>query len=178
MNELALRKTLKTLIENNELLLVSNLTFQGEPRVIHQITYSTMTPPTGYYFISISISDVVDANRTGFGTTKRLAPSQTTYSVVIEISDYAVSSSGENQMFEKMDGDFQVFTDRIIALLRADYRIVDALSNKEYVLDQDRTINKSNLSNIWEDAANYHAMLYSRITFRLIDECTNDSTLY
>ena len=177
MNENNVRKTLKKIISNSASTLVSGLTFQDEPRVIHQITYSTMTPPTGYYFISISTRDVVDNNRTGFNNV-RVAPSQSSYSVVIEVSDYAVADNSEDQIFEKMDGDFQIFTDRIIALLRTDYKLVDPDTNKEYVLDRDRTINKSNLSNIWEDAAQYHAMLYARITFRLYDECTDDSSLY
>lgn len=177
MNELRVRVALKNVIESNKATFVQDLEFQEQPRVIHQVTYSILTPPTGYYFVNISVNNATDTNRTGFGRTTGMSPSQAEYDVVIEIADYAVSTIGEDQMYEKMDADFQLFTDRIIAKLREAYWIVDT-DNFKIRLSETRTITKSNLSSIWTESAQYHAMLYARLTFSIIEECTDDSTLY
>lgn len=177
MNELAVRQTIKNLILVNSPLLVIGLTLQGQPRNVHQVTYSSLTPPTGYYYINITVSNIRTNNRRGFGRTAAMSPSEAEYTVNIDISDYAVGTPGENQLFEKMDAEFQLFTDRLVAILRENYRLTNS-SGLTFRLDDERNVTKNNISTSWEEAAQYHALLYSRITFALIEECTDDSTLY
>ena len=177
MNELAVRSTIKDLIVNNGETLVTGLTFQGQPRNVHQVTYSSLTPPTGYYYINITVQSVRTNNRTGFGRTTALSPSEAEYSVNIDVSDYAIAYPGEDQLFEKMDADFQLFTDRIVSKLRESYWLTNS-SGLQFRLDEERNVTKNNISTTWEEASQYHALLYSRITFTLIEECTDDSTLY
>lgn len=177
MNELAVRRTIKQLINDNESTLISGLTFQGQTRAIHQVTYSSLTPPTGYFFISVTVSNARTRNRGGFGRTTAVPPSEAEYSINIDISDYAVSTPTEDQLFEKMDAEFQLFTDRLVALLRESYRLTDS-SGLTFRLDNDRNVIKNNISTTWEEAAQYHSLLYSRITLTLLEECTDDATLY
>lgn len=177
MNESAVRLALKKIISNSEAQLVSGLTNQGNPRRINQITTSSLTPPNGYYFISIITSENFTTNASGYRNTL-LGPSEASYGVVIEIADYAMFTYGEDEAYEQMDSDFQIFTDRIVSKLRESFKIIDPDTNKEYFLDQERRVIKTNLSEIWEDAAQYHAMLNATITFRLNDKCTDADTLY
>lgn len=177
MNELAVRSTIKNLIVVNSPLLVTGLSFQGQPRSVHQVTYSSLTPPTGYYYINITVSNVRTNNRRGFGRTAAMSPSEAEYTVNIDISDYAVAIPGEDQLFERMDSEFQLFTDRLVAILRETYRITHS-SGLSFRLDDERNVTKNNISTSWEEAAQYHALLYSRITLTLIEECTDDTTLY
>lgn len=179
MNEVAVRNAIKTLISDNNAVLMTDLTFQGNPRTIHQIVTSSLTPPTGYYFVSVTVSSAKAAVRTGMGKTVSVPPSEARYDVVIELSDYAIASpSEEDNIFEKMDADFQLFSDRIVSLLRADRWITDDVSVSQFRLGNERAVTKNNLGTIWEEAAQYHAMLYCRITFQLLEECTDDDKLY
>lgn len=178
MNELIVRNTLKSFIDNIKDDLVLDITFQGEQKVIYQITRSSLTPPQGYVFISISVENARTKIRNGFGKTTSVPPSQAEYDVVIDIADYAVGDYTEDQLYEKMDSDFQIITDRLIAKLREGYWFTSEDGGSRFRLDNDRTINKNNISTSWDEAAQYHAMLYCRITFQLLEECTDDSTLY
>lgn len=178
MNESVVRKTLKNLILTNEDKLVTELYFQGNPRTIHQVTTSTLTPPTGYYFISITTTSIATNNRPKFGNTSGMAPSEAKYEVMIEIADYVIGTTTEDELFEKMDGDFQLFTDRLVSLLRETRWIEDLESKSMFRLNNERSMIKNNVGSGWEEASQYHAMLYSRITFQLLEECTDDSKLY
>jgi hypothetical protein len=178
MNESAVRRALKTLILENEDILVSGLTFQGNPRNIHQVTTSSITPPTGYYFVSISTTTDNALNRRNFGRTVSVPPSEARYDVLIELADYAIGDPSEDQLFEKMDTDFQLFSDRLISILRKSRWIIDEETASQFVLDGERRVSKNNTGTNWEEAAQYHAMLYCRITFQLLEECTDDSKLY
>lgn len=177
MNELAVRRTIKQLLVDNNSTFVTGLTFQGQPRTVHQVTYSSLTPPTGYFYINVTVSNARTRTRTGFGRTTAVPPSEAVYSVNIDISDYAVGDPTENQLFEKMDAEFQLFSDRIVAKLRETYWFTDSTGLK-FRLEEDRNVTKNNLSSNWEEAAQYHALLYCRLTLTLIEECTDDDTLY
>lgn len=177
MNELAVRRTIKQVILDNEADLVQGLFLQGMPRSISKVTYSGLTPPTGYFFLSVTTTTNRDTNRRGFGRTTALTMSEAEYNVNIDISDYVVGTPGENQLFEKMDAEFQLFTDRLVSKLRENYNFTDS-SGLQFKLDEDRTVTKNNLGTSWEEAAQYHALLYARITFTLIEECTDDSLLF
>lgn len=177
MNELAVRRTIKQVILANESTLIQGLELQGLPRNIHQVTYSTLTPPTGYFFLAISTTNDDTRNRSNFGRTTGLTMSEAVYNVNIDVSDYVVGTPGEDQLFEKMDAEFQLFTDRLVSKLRETYRLTDS-SGLTFRLDNDRNVTKNNLGTSWEEAAQYHALLYCRITFSLIEECTDDTTLY
>lgn len=178
MNELAARKAIKQLLVNNKDVFVDGLVFQGNPREIHQITMSQLTPPTGYYFINIYVSNVRDTNNSIFKNAAK-PPTISEYDINIEISDYAVGDYyTEDQLFERMDGDFQLFTDRIVAKLRETMYITDIDSGISFTILDGKNIIKNNLSSTWEEATEYHAILYSRINFTLVDNCNDDSTLY
>lgn len=177
MNELRVRAAIKDLIVDNKTVLVQGLFAQGQPRKVHQVTYSASTPPTGYFFVNVSTSTNRDRIRPGFGQTGTASPSETEYTVIIDVSDYISGHPAEDQLFEKMDAEFQLFTDRIVALLRGSYWLIDS-NGLMLRLDNDRTVSKNNFTQSWEEAAQYHSLLYSRITFQVFEPCTDDATLY
>jgi hypothetical protein len=177
MNELAVRVAIKQLIEDSENELVQGLTMQTLPRTIHQVTYSQLTPPSGYYFLNVIVSNSSTGNRSGTGRTVSLPASEATYTVYIDISDYAVAQYGEDQLFESMDAQFQLFTDRLVSKLRETYWLPSS-NGLSFRLDNDRTVTKTNFNTSWEEAAQYHALLYSRINLTVLEECTDDNSLY
>ncbi len=178
MNEVAALTAVKDLIDSNKETLVQGFVHQGVAREIKQITISSLTPAIDYYFIAIYTDTDEDLTRTGFGTTTALAPSQSIYGMIVEVSDYVVFTSTEDELYEEMDSDFRKLCDRIIKLLRESYWITDANTSIKFKLMEDRRVTKENLTDIATNAAEYHSMCYCRISFQLIDECTDDTTLY
>ena len=178
MNENAARLALKSLIVDNADMLVDGFSKQGASREIHQVTTSSLTPPTGYFFVSIIVTNSVAEVREGFGRTTAVPPSQATYSIAIDIADYALGDPSEDQLFEKLDSEFQIFTDRIVSLIRETRFLTHDDTGLKFRLTDSRSVTKNNVSANWEEAAQYAALLGCRITFTLLEECTDDSTLY
>lgn len=177
MDEHIIREVLKKLITDNSSKLVSGLSKQGQSREIFQVSTSSLTPIRGYYFVSIWVDSPeveADTNIRNVG----VPPSRATYPVVIEIGDYAVGTAGEDQLYEDVDRDFQLFGDRIVDLIRKSYWLKNTETGKKYHLEETRSVSKKNLSDVAQSASEYHAMLYSRITFNIIDDCTDPETLY
>lgn len=169
LSELNLRVYLKQLLESNKSTLVDGLSFQGVRRQIHQITYSALTPPQVYYFVVITVRSDSAFNRSGFGSTKRVGPSSAEYEVNIEIADYAVAQPGEENVYEKMDADFRILTDRIVDLIRLQETF--EINNLIFELDENREVTKTNLDTIWSENSSYHGMLYARIDFTVLQKC-------
>ncbi len=179
MNENAARKAIKQIIQNNCDKLVEGLEFQGALKTIHQITTSDLTPPTGYYYISISIVDSRENNKQGFGRTTATTQQSATYDIIIEISDYVTANPGVGEeIFEASDSQFQIFTDRIVNILKENNTITEEDTKLTFQLEETKTIRKRNATDRWDDVSQYHAILYSRLSFSLVQKCVDDSSLY
>lgn len=184
-NHKALKEALKSLILINKATLVTALTHQGESRAIEQVTTSNLTPPNGYYYILISVT-----RSTGQSNPKvvnRQRPSrEAQYNVQIEIADEALVQSDDNtadaEMYETMHEDFDLFADRIAALIENQNFIGSSPIRFKLLRlngEGDRAIARDDLSGTWEDSeGNGWATLYSMLTFTMIDECDDDTALY
>ncbi len=178
MSENAVKNAVRDLITANKALLVTDLTSQGQPRTINQVTISSLTPPTGYFFIAVAVTSVRHTIRAGFSKTTAVPPSQAVYTVDIEISDYILLDTTDDQPFEQATLNFGLFTDRLVALLRKTYWITDSATGSKFRLSEDRTVNKNNVDVTWEEAAQFHSLLGCRLSFQLLEECTDDTILY
>lgn len=174
MNNVNILNKLKTILLDNADMLVSDLTQQGEARVIHQVSTSTLTPPTGFYAILVTCSnsreaDFVRPSNIGVNvrpTAKRIKE----YDIEITVGDEAVLSSEDEEPFEKVDHDFQLFTNRIAQL------IIQKDIDKEINLLEGRQIDQLNESDFWDSADGTVAMLYSQLRFTIYE--MDDDTLY
>lgn len=179
-NEAAVRRAIKTLINDNGTTLVQDIYQDGIQKQIEQITTSVLTAPSSYFFIAISTTDVRDKVRTGFeNSNASIPPSEAEYDLVIEVTNVATSSSEDDQMYENVDSDFQTLGDRIVSLIRSTRWITDSVTSQKYrLVGNERLINKTNLTSIFTEGSQYYSMLYSRISFTLLEECTDDTELY
>lgn len=170
MNENEVRQTIKNLILNNETTILDSITQQGQQRTFAHITTSSITPPTGYYYVNITTDSPVLSYRDE-GINVLISSKIITYPVSVVLVDHVQPTFGEDELYETTDSDFQVVGDRMVNLL-AD--IIDtngkltSPNNLVYTLGD--TITKSNLATSWTDAESYHAVLSSEIRFEL-EEC-------
>lgn len=121
------------------------------------------------------------------GTTQK--PSrEATYEVQLWIGDVAQVQIDDKQesLFEVMHLDFDRFVDRIAALIKGQNWIGTAPKTKLFRTrgvrnrgDGDRAIQRENRSGTWENVEGDNvAELLSVLSFRLVDECVDDSALY
>ena len=180
MDENSVREALRELLLAEKTDLLLNLTAQGVSREIGTLTVTTLAAPSDYFYIGISVVNSREQVRGNLGRTAINVPSQAEYDVLIEVSDYGISQPGlEKYMFEKMDKDFNLFTDRIVNKLRSNYFITNSDNGSKYkLLEPERSVNKDNLSGQWPDAEGYHPLFYAQITFTLLEECTDSTKLY
>ena len=173
---------IKTEILSNEVSLTDGLQTRSE---IHQVTTSSLTAPTGYYFIHVSVTtdeyDGGDARNssTGLETVER--------ELVIEVADEALADSREDEIFELSESDFRTFVERIVDLLRelgntggwVDYTETQTFSpdydnTTRFRLvrsnQQNRRVRVNHLSGTWEDSETYGALFYAQILLR-VEEC-------
>ena len=185
MYEQPVLDALKTLISDNESTLLTGITFQGGQKTIHQITTSNLTPPSGYPYILIYCTEVLEESNlsTGASPTVRHPKRRAPYQIRIEITDQAIVRSDDNQAYEQSHKDFRLFIDRIVNLIRTQTWIGTSPKtqlNRSAGVD-DRVIRKQNLSGTWQDVEkNWWATLHSVLSFELIDGCvdTSDESLY
>lgn len=180
MDENSVREALRQLFLAEKTDLLLGLSAQGIDRDIGTLTVTTLAAPSDYYYIGISVTNSRERVRANLGRTSSQTPSQAEYDVLIEVSDYAISQPGqEDYMFEKMDKDFNLFTDRLVNKIRSSYWITNSDNGSKYkLLEPERSVDKANLTAQWPDAEGYHPLFYVQITFTLLEECTDSEKLY
>jgi len=187
-NTAGLKLALKDLIQNNNNELVEGLVHQGVNREIAQITTSTLSPPIGYYFIMIDVSLDREQSRPVSARTTAHPSREVIYTAQVWIGDVAqVELDDEQQsVYETMHLDFDRFVDRVAYLIEQQTWIgttpkvkLARARGSGAGADGDREVQRENLSATWENNEGDNvASLLSRLTFRLVDECPDDSALY
>lgn len=180
MNEAAVVLSLKDLIEQNRDTLTQGLVHQGVNREIRQITTSNLTPISSYYFILIYATDPGEKTNPTSARTTQSGRRMTRYPILIELADEAIYQVGDDEAYETMHNDFRTFCDRLVDLIEKQNFIgTEPKAKLERNLNNDRAIEKRNLSGTWEDTeSNNWASLYAQLSFALVDECIDTSTLY
>lgn len=183
MNIKKVKESLRTLILNNESTLIGSIEHQGQLRRIAQVALTNLTPPQGYYYILVYISDAVEMTQTSGQTTAR-PKRMVDYTVQIEISDEAMVQYSDQmtQAYESMALDFDLFTDRLVNLLE-NRNWLDAgnsLKLKRGTGPSDRRIEKSVFSDpsFRTTEGDAVALLYAQLRFNVVEECTDTEALY
>lgn len=180
MNIDAVKQALRTLVVNNTSTLVTGLSHQGVARTIEHVTTSLMTPPTGYYYVSINVTDVREASKIRQLANANMPPRTAVYDVTIHVADYAVMKVGDAELYTTDQTYFDDLVDRISKLI-SDQTWIGTSPRFRLVRSETegRVIERSNALQPWfDELEQFHAMLVSQLRFQLAEEQTNDSLLY
>lgn len=182
MNEVAVKTALRDLIVDNQALLLNGIIHQGVQREIAQIALSNLTPPQGYYYILIYITEARESSQVPVAQNVRQPRSQTIYPVQIEITDQAQIQTGETEAYEVMHNDFDLFGDRLVKLIRTQTWIGNGPKFELQRVssgDTDRSIVKRNLSGTFVDTEGTDmALLHATLNFNLIQKCSGENELF
>lgn len=173
MNEARVVASLKQLISDNADNLCFGLVHQEQARRFMQITTSNLTPPIGYYYLLIYVTDVAEKTQPSAIKNTARGSRMTRYGIQMELADEAMVQAGDDEAYETMHNDFRVLSDRLAELIESNVRIG---TNPTLVLERDslndRVVTKTNLSGTWTDTeGNGWASLYCQFTFGLVDGC-------
>lgn len=180
MDAVSVKADLRELIRSNEDALIQGMVHQGQQRFIKQVALSNLTPPSGYYYILVYVTDQREFTRGQTSTVQKPTP-QAEYEVQLEVSDEALVQIGDLEAYETMHLDFDRFTDRLVDLIREQswFGSDPKRKLKRAAGEQDRRVEKSNLSGTFVDTENNStATLYCQIRFTLVEECVDRSKLY
>lgn len=182
MNVATAKATLKTLINTNGSTLVTGLTAQGEARAIKHLTTTVLTPAREYFFVAIHHEESAEHTRVHTANISVPTARAVEYNMLIHVEDYALAVTGDDELFETAQSNFDKFVDRIVKLIKDQtwigtdprYKLIGSID-----ATGDRRVLRSDSLQAWYDEAEqYHAMLTSQIRFTLIDECVDDTALY
>lgn len=171
MNITAVKQAVKEAIVTAEATIISGLTHQGMSRSFAHVTTTALTPPQGYYYIVVDSSG--SESRSKVAGNASMPARVNLYSMNISIADYAVGQTGEDELYEKMAGDFATVVSRLVGLFETTAMFTDPDSGNTFRLiralagGSDRSIRVNNIPNSWSDADGFHALLLSQISFQL-----------
>jgi hypothetical protein len=182
MNRDGAKQAVKAYIQANEATLLSGLTAQGVNREIRQLTTS-IAPPRDYYWIGIECKQARSFSMPARNVIK--PPEWVKYDMVVHISDYAIFQTGDDEPYEIMHSQFDLFGDRIVRLIRPQVPgttwIPSANDAPRFRLtidhhETDQVVAVDSLCLVGEHQAGLAAMLYSTIRFELF-ECADLSLI-
>lgn len=161
INENDLLDYLRTLINGNTSSLFSGIVQQGQQRGFAHITQSTLTPPTGYYFLAMDIKSVAPVAKLQVLDTTITAP---LYTVELTVVDYLTPADNETELYERYHRDFRTVTDRLYNLLDTHQFTGQWRRPDQY------NLTKQNQPIGFEEAESYHAYATSTLTF-VVEGC-------
>ncbi len=170
MSNYYVKDTLRTLILGDESNLVSGLTIFGNARSIHRVTTTRLTPADGYFCIYITTP-----SSSGFSNPNRVSNTRqptraSNYDVQILVLDEARVQGIDTNAYDAITQAFDTFVDRIEVLIEGQTWIGSdpKLQLARADGDQDRRIDRVDLSGTWLDAEGTDwASLISRLSFTL-----------
>jgi hypothetical protein len=172
MSEVSAKRVIQNFFRDNESELLSGINHYGVQRTFSHITRSTLTPPTGYYFVAIHVDNKEFRKKLDPANDLFDIPKTWFYRLTVSILDYVGAVAGETELYEAMNDDFNLITDRIIDLLEKKYNeqtyFTDNLSRFRLFSDTDITCENSEI--YWPEAESFAAYLISEIKFDL-EEC-------
>lgn len=180
MNERAALAALHTVIDANKAALTSGITHSGVARTIAFLSTSTLSTPVQYYAIGLRCFDLREFSMPGKNYVKGLAWAE--YDVGIQLGDVASIQPGDVNPYETCHDDFRRVRDRLVKLLRDDTKwFPNEDANPRFRIrvsegEQDRRFEVRNENFTFGDVeSNEYAMLFSLISFTLVDHCVNNS---
>lgn len=162
-NESNLRQEIKEWLLDNEAEFFDGIYAFGEQRRFAQVSKTTLTPPTGYFFCSINVRDIIEESNP-------IVPSitKTEYRVIITIVDYIGSEEQgleHEQLYERMDESFRTVTDRVMNKLRESSFTAFKVLDEE---GSEKRIQKINSDASWSEGEIYHLLVVATIEFTMV----------
>jgi hypothetical protein len=117
MSEVSAKRAIQNFFNDNETELLSGIVHYGQQRTFTHITRSTLTPPTGYYFIAIHVDNKELRKKLDPANDLFDIPKAKFYRLTVSILDYVGETVGETELYEAMNDDFNLLTDRVMDLL-------------------------------------------------------------
>ena len=183
MNEDAAVQAIKTVIGNAASTLLTDLSYAGVPRKIQHLASTELAVPGAYFAIAVKCprsrerSMPAGNNLTGKNWVE--------YDMVVQVADVAQIDPNEEVAYETAHSDFRKFRDRIVRLVRDTTEwFPSAASTPRFRLpvspgQEHKAVDVENQAWHAQDQQRVgYAMLFSRITFKLIDHCADSSLLY
>lgn len=171
------KNSVKDLIAANAVKLCTGLQHQGQPRRINMLSASRLSPMPGHYSVYVS------SPTSGYGKvstrTTRAGHGQKgrRIDLMLEVFDEAVMQFDEDQPFEAINADFDLFVDRLAFLIESTGQFTFSDGNKALLEDDGdlNAIERSDLSGQWlEDDDSVGRWLAAQLRFSLRCNCVSD----
>jgi hypothetical protein len=152
MNEHAARHAVKTAILDNLDDILDGLSAQGNQREM-TVTTSVFTPALKYYWCLVRSDGARDVQK----HTNLHGVYRADYGMIIELADYAIPQPFEDAVYEKMDGQFRLMSDRVVGIIESTDKFCYTKDGVEYcykLVNDGRSpvVSKSNIDTIDFDA--------------------------
>jgi hypothetical protein len=183
MNEDAAVQAVYTVINNAKDTLVQDITHNGVAREILHLATTNLAPPTAYYAVAVYCERARESAMPGVNTADGVDWAE--YDMVVQLGDVANIQPTDTLPYQIAHADFRKFRDRIVKLIRTTKWFPSATASPRLRFPVDaggvehKRVDVENQNFSWEEAENVtYAMLFSRITFTLMDHCSDSSLLY
>jgi hypothetical protein len=180
LNPEAVKSAVKELILANEAELVSNLTIQGMPITLRQVTKSnlTLTNTTVFVVVHIGRAYGVSNNATNVSRPTRKG----VYNVQVELLETGQPEVSDDQPYETVHETFIRFASRVVGLFESQTFIgTDPKTSlqKSEGENADRRVDLFDLCSPEKDRNDIvHASLHARIAFTLEGRCYDGTAIY
>lgn len=181
MNEKEAVNAVYTVLNNAKATLVSDLTHSGADREIKHLAGTNLAPPVEYYAIAVYCTGASEGSMPGANNITGI--SWDVFNMVIQVADVANIQKDDLFPYEQCHNNFRDLVGRIVELIRITTSwFPSPTSSPRFRMptSEDGTahkpVNVENESFGFEDTeGNDYAMLFSRISFTLIDHCADDN---
>lgn len=177
MNTGAAIDAVYNLIDTNKDTLVTGINQQGTDREIKAILKSVLSPPAEYYAITIHVSDAQEF--LGRISNSFAARPITRYAMDLHVSDFALIQQSDVSAYDQSHSDFRTLVSRIAKLIRDTGKIRIGVGYPEYRIElPDGRIRISDRSSWHYEAQSSYPILYTIVSFAMLNECGDSEALY
>jgi len=183
VNEKAVVDAIHTVIDGVRDTLVSGFYHQGTQRQIEHIFRSNLTPPGGGISISIHCTRAREWSMAMSNATQGKNVGH--YEIELHVVDLAFPQPDDPAQtpYETMHQDFRKLCGRLVLLIRetTTWWPNSTASPKFELLksnSNDRVVNVDNRAAWYDDGAGAYPVLFSVISFTLVEECVDTGSLY
>lgn len=171
------KQAVKELIDDNAIMLCGGIVHQGIQRQIAMLSTSELTPMPDHYAIYVA------SKTSGYGKliTKTSGPGTGQKGQIVDVTiliyDEAVLQANEDEAFEKVNEDFDLFVDRVGYLVLDTGRITLSDGKRTSLVDDGElnAVDRSDMSGQWvESEDEVGNWLVAQLKFSLRCNCASD----
>jgi len=183
MNENAAVQAVYTVIDNAKATLVTGIIHNGVARTIQHLSTTNLATPTQYYAVATYCAGAREFSMPGMNNVPGVPWAE--YNMVVQVADVANIQVADLLPYETAHADFRKFRDRIVRLIRETTKwFPSSTATPRFRMpvsrtgENDRRVDVENQNFSFRDVQDVeYAMLFARITFTLMDHCSDSSLL-